>query len=179
MVMSFLVVTRVVQSYNRYMADSSTLQEMYRSVRELVVYSCDIADARASEWRFELSVQMMKLLSICMKILHFRSRIYEDRLHTLPNDLRVDSLKETQGLSSMEPPPLKGPTVLLAEACRAASHQAFVVRQVIRSYRDTDFEPLFDEMLFLNTVGNFLKQFDTLEQHMTTVRPIGIRVAVG
>lgn len=91
MVMSFLVVTRVKVTYDRYMADSAALQDCFRTCRELVNFVCHLTKdgSLGPQYRHDVSMQMLKLVAITVQVLDFRTRVYEGKVTELPSTLEV------------------------------------------------------------------------------------------
>lgn len=103
MVMSFLVVTRVKVTYDRYMADSAALQEIFRSCRELVNFVCLLTKDHGTlgpQYRHNVSLEMLKLVAITVQVLDFRTRVYEGKVKEIPSTLQVFSDAEISPSSS-------------------------------------------------------------------------------
>lgn len=189
MVMSFLVVTRVKITYDRYMADSTALQEIYKCVREIVSWTCHItgSDKEAQQWRHDVALATLELLDNTMLVLDFRSRIYVDRLDKIPDTLNVHKAKRSHRRSPSEglrmsqshyfPEHRLMAAHLLTEACRSPVHAAWKVREVLMQQRhgllkpNTLRHPCNEELRWLDFVGDYLKAFSVLENHMTTPIP--------
>lgn len=74
---SFLLVTRVTITYNRFMEARQHLQDMFRSCRELIQYTCVLTNQNtnpvAQQWRQEVAYRTIVTLRLAMAAVEYRS----------------------------------------------------------------------------------------------------------
>lgn len=178
MVMSFLVVTRVKITYDRYMAQSAALQACYQAVRELCVTACLLtaADPNGQRYRHDVCASAIHLLSVTMQVLDYRSRMYEEEDLRLPMHLATFAETEDSTSTSRTTSPMQR----LQQACRVPLTLAFDLRRTIMAHRgdpsrlENDavwLHPCNEELRLLSLTDAFVKAVGNLEIYMTTPLP--------
>lgn len=74
-VVSFLLISRVNEAYDRYQKQRGFLSTMYREARQLVqyafIYSANSTDLQSKEWRAELAYRTLILLRTTMAVIDY------------------------------------------------------------------------------------------------------------
>ena len=121
---SFLVVTRVTITYNRFMEARQHLQDLFLSVRELIQYTCVLTNqntsAAAKQWRQDVAYRTIIGLRLAMSAVEFRSTgihawdVLPDEDHA-QTPLMVDPQNDAQAVNYK-------PTDHVVQVVRALQH---------------------------------------------------------